>query len=36
MFMIRLIVSTNKYLKLKDLECRSVKHIPDFVKIGHS
>ena len=36
MFMIRLIVSTKKYLKFKGLECRSVKHIPDFSKPGHS
>jgi len=34
--MIGLIVSTNKYLKCKGLECCSVKHIPDFAKIGHT
>jgi len=36
MLMIRLIVSTNKYLKCKGLECHSAKHIRDFSKIGHS
>jgi len=35
MFMIGLIVSTNKYLKCKGLEYRSLKHIPNFSKISH-
>jgi len=32
--MIRLIVSTNKYLKCKGPGYRSVKHILDIAKIG--